>query len=212
MPNTSCDHLKPNSDSDVELEKSIAKELGITASRQELFDKFLTYRRRMARLSAVQAIYLYDVRSVGEIAGNKELFSNNKDEVFSVACNDVISLYKTYFFDPQEYGWTKKNKKIDEEFMFALVANVVSSTEEIDEMIQNRLSGTWTTDKLDVVLRSIIRCAVAEIMLGNQIEKAVLCSEYTNIASNFFSSKEIGFVNGIVDKLYGDVVKVHPFL
>jgi N utilization substance protein B len=66
-------------------------------------------------------------------------------------------------------------------------------------------------EKLDTVLRSIIRCAIAEIFIGEPIEKAVLSSEYTNLASNFFDGKEIGFINGITDKLYDRVVKEKPF-
>jgi small GTP-binding protein len=46
---------------------------------------------------------------------------------------------------------------------------------------------------------------------GENIEKAVLCSEYTNLAGNFFNTKEIGFINGIVDKLYTTVTKIYPF-
>ena len=185
---------------------------GNNLSKQELFDRFLTYRRRLARLSAVQAIYLFEAKGFlsGSAGGN--LFEQSDDSNFVETCQEVISFYKSYFFTPQEYGWTKKDKKIDEDFMFSLVANALMNLNEIDTFIQNRLSGTWVVEKLDAVLRSIIRCAVAEIMIGDFIEKAVLCSEYTNVASNFFSQKEVGFINGIVDRLYGDVIKKHPFL
>ena len=37
------------------------------------------------------------------------------------------------------------------------------------------------------MLLAILRCAVAEIMFGSYVDKAVLSSEYTNIASDFFS-------------------------
>ena len=48
-------------------------------------------------------------------------------------------------------------------------------------------------------------------MFGSYIDKAVLSSEYTNIASDFFSGKEIGFINSITDKLYDIVVAEYPF-
>ena len=209
---TKCNNNKNIKDEEKDIELEIASIFGNNLSKQELFDRFLTYRRRLARLAAVQAIYLFEAKGclLGSAGGN--LFEQSDDNNFIETCQEVISFYKSYFFTPQEYGWVKKNKKIDEDFMFSLVANTLASLHEIDVFIQNRLTGTWVVEKLDAVLRAIIRCAVAEIMVGDFIEKAVLCSEYTNVASNFFSSKEVGFVNGIVDKLYGDVIKKHPFL
>ena len=162
----------------------------------------------MARLSAVQVMYLHDIRSNTAIKNNGLFINkNNSEEEISILCNDIIEFYKNYFFTPQEYGWNKKNKKIDESFMFDIVLTALKNINYIDSVIQQHLSGNWTTDKLDFILRSIIRCAIAEILIGNKIEKPVLCSEYTNIASNFFNGKEIGFINGIVDKIYNSVVK-----
>ncbi len=204
--------LQNNEEIEKNLDNEVVNMFGENLSKQELYDKFLTYRRRLARLAAVQAIYLFEMKGFASKNGNEGLFEKQEDVNFLDTCQEVISFYRSVFFTPQEYGWTKKDKKMDEEFMFSLVANALTNIEEIDRFIQNRLSGTWTVDKLDAVLRSIIRCAVAEIMLGDFIEKAVLCSEYTNVAGNFFRSKEVGFINGVVDRLYEDVVKKHPFL
>lgn len=181
--------------------------------KQEAFDRFLTYRRRMARLGAVQTLYLYDIRTKnGLISSSNNIFGTNKTTDIEQLCQDVINFYRNVFFTQQEYGWNKKSKKLDESFMFDLVNTCIQSIDEIDNFIQSRLNGDWTTSKLDYVLRAIIRCAVAEILIGVKIEKAVLCSEYTNLAGNFFSGKEIGFINGIIDKLYSTVVKLHPFI
>jgi len=190
---------------------NISEAVDYNMDKQEIFDRFLTYRRRMARLGAVQALYLYDFN-------NKQ--KNNEMNIFGALnllgskelCQEITSFYKNVFFTKQDYGLTKKNRKIDETFMFGIVNKAVNSIQEIDDFIQSRLSGNWTTEKLDYVLRAIIRCAVAEILLGESIEKAVLCSEYTNLAGNFFNTKEIGFINGIVDKLYTTVTKIYPFV
>ena len=183
--------------------------------KQEVFDRFLTYKRRMARLGATQAIYLYDMRMLERISENDNNLFGGKNEkpVDAVGlCQEIIEFYKDVFFSPSEYGWNKKNKKIDEDFMFALIDNTINYLPDIDKFIQKHLSGNWTVIKLDFVLRSIIRCAIAEMLLGVKIEKAVICSEYTNIASNFFNGKEIGFINGIIDKLYSSVLLAHPFI
>ena len=205
--------LNSNENEDVAMNSSVfTNAIDETIDKQEFFDKFLTYRRRMARLAAVQALYLYDFRIKKQNNEQVDIFGTNKAIDPVELCQDIIYFYSNVFFTPQEYGWTKKTKKLDETFMFELVSTAIGSIENIDAFIQQHLSGNWTTEKLDYILRAIIRCAIAEILIGIKIEKAVLCSEYTNLAGNFFSSKEIGFVNGIVDKLYTSVTKIYPFI
>ncbi len=184
-------------------------------TKQIVFDRFLTYRRRMARLAAVQALYLHDLRiKTNTIVQNQNLFNDggNKLKVDALSlCQEVVFFYRNVFFTSQEYGWTKKNKKIDENFMFEIVNTALANLVEIDNYIAKKLNPNWTVEKLNIVLRSIVRCAIAEIFIGEPIEKAVLSSEYTNLASNFFDGKEIGFINGITDKLYDQVVRDRPF-
>lgn len=184
-----------------------------TLDKQEVFDRFLTYRRRMARMSAVQALYLYDIRKKNNISQGDNLFESGDIAPQSVQlCEEVISFYQNVFFTPEEYGDSKKNKKIDEPFMFELVNTAINNIDEIDGYIKTHINSNWTIDKLDYILRAIIRCAIAEILIGAKIEKAVLSSEYTNLASDYFNGKEIGFINGIVDRLYTSVLKRHPFV
>ena len=188
-------------------------DLNSDTNKQAIFDKLLTYRRRMARIGAVQTLYLYDFRKKNKFKSeSKDIFGSNQDTDPVEIYQEIISFYRNVFFTKQEYGWTKKNKKIDETFMLKLVNKTINSIQEIDSFIQSRLNGNWTTEKLDYVLRAIIRCAIGEILLGENIEKAVLCSEYTNLAGNFFNPKEIGFVNSIIDKLYVIGTKIHPFI
>lgn len=187
--------------------------------RQVLFDRFLTYRRRMARLGAIQSIYLYNMKDkIRVVAQKNDLFNKNKDkneELFKndalTLCQEVIYFYRNVFFTQQEYGWTKKNKKVDESFMYELVKTTLNNIGEINNYISSKLNEKWNLSKLDLTLYSIISCAIGELLIGYKIEKAVLSSEYTNIASDFFSGKEIGFINGITDKLYDEVLKKHPF-
>ena len=173
-----------------------------TLDKQEVFDRFLTYRRRMARMSAVQALYLYDIRKKNNINQGDNLFENGDIAPQSMQiCEDVLAFYQNVFFTPEEYGDSKKNKKI-----------ALNNIDEIDGYIKTHINSNWTIDKLDYILRAIIRCAIAEILIGAKIEKAVLSSEYTNLASDYFNGKEIGFINGIVDRLYTSVLKRHPFV
>lgn len=210
---------KNNDEFDIDNVNDINNIFGPNVDRQILFDRFLTYRRRMARLGAIQAIYLYNMKNkIKIVAQKKDLFNKNKDkneELFKndvlTLCQEIIYFYRNIFFTQQEYGWTKKNKKVDEAFMYELVKTTLNNIDEINNFISSKLNENWTLAKLDITLYSIISCAIGELLIGNKIEKAVLSSEYTNIASDFFSGKEIGFINGITDKLYDEVLKTHPF-
>ncbi len=210
---------KKNIDFDISNTSDTNNIFGADIDRQVLFDRFLTYRRRMARLSAIQAIYLYNIKNkIRNIAQKNDLFNKNKDkseELFKndalTLCQEVIYFYRNIFFTQQEYGWTKKNKKVDEAFMYELIKTTLNNIDEINDFISSKLNENWTLSKLDLTLYSIISCAIGELLIGGKIEKAVLSSEYTNIASDFFSGKEIGFINGITDKLYDEVLKKHPF-
>ncbi|MBQ7552717.1 MAG: hypothetical protein IJT15_04730 [Rickettsiales bacterium] len=198
--------------------KNINDEI-IDIDKQIAYDRLLTYRRRMARLSAVQALYLYCMKNmINNLYQKDDLFhteENNKQTLLTDGalslCQDIIYFYKNVFFTPQEYGNDKKHRKIDEVFMYEIVRTAISNISIIDTFIASKLNQNWTIDKLDTTLLSIIRCAVAEIMLGNYVDKAVLSSEYTNIASDFFSGKPIGFINSITDKLYDVVIAKYPF-
>lgn len=191
----------------------------VDVDKQVAYDRLLTYRRRMARLSAVQVLYLYCINNkINALCSKDDLFhmeENNQNTLLTddtaSLCQDVIYLYKNVFFTPQEYGNDKKHRKIDEGFMSDIVRTAIDNIDVIDKFIASKLNQNWTIAKLDTTLLSIIRCAVAEIMFGSYIDKAVLSSEYTNIASDFFSGKEIGFINSITDKLYDIVVAEYPF-
>jgi transcription termination factor NusB len=163
--------------------------------KQVIFDRFLTYRKRMSRLAIVQALFLYDIDKKAKIQfSSSDLFDPNtkrKNKDAMLICQEVIYFYKNMFFTPTEYGWNKKSKKVDEGFMFEVVSYALANMDKIDSMISNNLN-----------VRNLIRAATTEILLPHKVEKPVLCSEYTNIANNFFSGKEIGFVNGIIDNIY----------
>jgi transcription antitermination factor NusB len=172
--------------------------------RQIVFDRFLTYRRRMARLASVQALYLYDLDSKIKKLAENSLFKDKQDSKIKtpmILCQEVVYFYKNLFFTPQEYGWNRKNKKVDELFMFEIVTSSINNIKKIDEVVSKHLNNKWTISKLDTVLRAILRSAIGEILLNQKTENAILASEYTNIASNFFQSKTVGFCNGVIDAI-----------
>lgn len=160
--------------------------------RQEEFDKFLTYRRRMARAAASQILAMADNKNLLYIdPGAKEIH-----DIFT----EVIYFYRNVVFSPKEYGWNRKNKKVDEICVYVLITGVMRNLEKIDDIIAGSLNTNWTVAKLDPTLRAILRCAVYEV-LNQEVKHAIVTSEYTTLAARFLSNKSVGFVNAVLDNI-----------
>ncbi len=174
--------------------------------KKMLFEQFLTYRRRMSRCCAIQAIYLYDLNKqveYHESQGATDPLSSPKDllkETESL-CRSVLYYYSNVMFMRDEYGENRRKRKVDEKYFQTLVYSTLGNLKRIDELIAERLNERWSIETLDMLVRAILRCAVGEAMSNSGTDVPILSSEYTNLTSDFFKGKEIGFVNGIVDRI-----------
>lgn len=132
---------------------------------------------RAARLAAVQALYQMELADRGAEAVIKEFM----DHRFSVKTMDGEA------FDV--------NKK--------LFAEIVRTTYEkhiqIDDMIIESLPSSWTIERLDTVLRAILRAACGEFLMDKNLAAAIIIDEYINVTRDFFVAKEPGLVNGILN-------------
>ena len=59
----------------------------------------------------------------------------------------------------------------------------------------------WTVERLETVLRAILRAGAYEILARPDIPPRVSISEYVEIAHAFFGGREPGLVNGVLDRL-----------
>lgn len=177
----------------------------VGVEKKEVFERYLTSRRRAARMSAVQVMYLHDFNTKMKEMGveDEDLFEKQSsvDTKISNLCHAVLYFYKNVFPAKEEYSLQHKNKRMDEKSLHDIVSHSIKNLDKIDKIISMYLNERWTVEKLDVVVRAILRCAVAELLFNTKTDIPILTSEYTNLASNFFSGKEIGFVNGVVDKI-----------
>jgi N utilization substance protein B len=85
-----------------------------------------------------------------------------------------------------------------------LLERTVNSTPKLDEMISGRLEN-WEFDRVSIIDRNILRIALAELVYFPDTPTKVIIDEAIEI-SRRFSSREAGrFVNGILDRLAGEV-------
>ncbi len=138
--------------------------------------------RRVSRLSAVQALYQMDVSGTPHKVVIKEFLDHR-------------------------FGYKGEPGMVhaDEPFFEDIMAGVVAHQSGIDEAVENQLTDKWPLRRLDATLRALLRSATYEIMRRPDVPALVIINEYMAISTEFFSGKEPGIVNGVLDKIAKNV-------
>jgi N utilization substance protein B len=128
-------------------------------------------KRAAARIAAVQALYQIDM-----VKGNPA---------------DVIAEFRDH----------RLTEASDKELFAAIVANASVRGAELDELIRPVLAEGWKLERLDAVLRAVLRAGVGELQDFPDVPARVIIDQYLDVAHVFFTAKEAGFVNGVLDNL-----------
>ena len=91
------------------------------------------------------------------------------------------------------------------DFFDDLVRGVTARAEEIDGKITARLAEGWKLDRLDRAMRAILRAGTYELLARPDVTVGTVIDEYLDVAHAFFGEKDVKFVNGLLDKVAGDV-------
>ncbi|MFC1672773.1 transcription antitermination factor NusB [Pseudomonadota bacterium] len=150
-------------------------------------EKFNAKGRSAARMAAVQALYELDMVE-GDIDPVLRTFIEKRWTV-TVEDEDGDEVGEADFHDP------------DKTFLIELVRGVRAKLGDIDEMMNGALGEKWTVDRLEVLLRSMLRAGIYELMVRQDVPAKVVINEYMDIANAFFTEGEPKMVNGVLDKL-----------
>jgi len=142
--------------------------------------------KRLARLAAVQAIY----QSVFAQQPLEQIIRDALDSGFE-SLNDG------------EANAAAVPEKPDVKLFVAIVQGVASHQEAMDEAVAAALDKKVSADRLEMLLRAILRAGAFEIRHHDQIPAGVVINDYVDVAHAFFNGKEPGLVNGVLDKLAG---------
>lgn len=143
--------------------------------------------RSVARLSAVQT--LYQIK-----------FSN-------ITAEESILHFSSIAPNEKSEDINEKLHEADEEFYIELVKGTQGLVSKINEILNNSLDDSWPIDRMEILLLTILRCGIYEIISHRDIPPAVLISEYISITDSFFSGNESALVNAILDKLSKELRK-----
>jgi transcription antitermination protein NusB len=141
-----------------------------------------TSPRTAARVAAVQALY--------------------QIEMSGLPAEQVISEFRNHrpvVETDSEDGGT--GARPDAKLFAAITAAASVRRGEIDELIKPALAEGWAIERLDAVMRAVLRAGVGELLDLPDVPARVAINEYVEVARAFLGAKETGFVNGVLDRL-----------
>ncbi len=137
-------------------------------------------RRSVARLAAVQALY--------------QLEANPEAEP-----DAVVREFARHRFGHEIDG--DRLAEADPALFADVVRGATDDQERLDSLISAALTPDWPLARLDSVLRAVLRAGAYELTHRDDVPPRVSISEYTAIAYAFFTGKEPGLANGVLDRL-----------
>lgn len=137
--------------------------------------------RSVARLSAVQALY-----QLAMSGGTTD---------------DIIGQFGDVGADERTDDGDEPIAKADINLFAELVRGTYTKMAEIDEMVACCLDDAWPIERMEILLRAILRCSAYELFSQPSVPARVVISEYVRVTDAFFEGKEPALVNAVLDKL-----------
>lgn len=119
-------------------------------------------------------------------------------------CRDLNDELGTEDFE--SFFSLRRAKPSAKEFAMALIRGVLAHHAEIDARITPKLEN-FEFKRLAVVDRNILRLAVYEMFHTEDVPPIVCINEAVEIAKRFGSEDSGRFVNGVLDKLKGELTR-----
>ncbi len=137
-------------------------------------------RRTAARIAAVQALYQNDMSDDGTI-------------------DDVVAEFAEH--RPRVENDEAPPLKIDPTLFAAIATGAAGHRAELDPLITGALADNWTMDRLEALLRAVLRAGAFELLARPETPAKVVINQYVDVAHAFFGRGEPGLVNGVLDRL-----------
>lgn len=120
-------------------------------------------------------------------------------DMSGIDLNEVVSEFETHRLGQEIEG--DQYNKAEAVFFRDLVEGVVREQRKLDPLIDEQLAEGWRLNRVDSILRAILRAGTYELALRDDVPARVVISEYIDIAHAFFGDEEPRVVNGILDRL-----------
>lgn len=100
--------------------------------------------------------------------------------------------------------WAEQEASAEvQSFAEQIVGGVQGHQEELDRLI-NEYAREWTLNRMPVVDRNILRCALFELLWLPDVPAKVILNEALELTKRFADEESKRFVNGILDRVIQD--------
>ena len=124
-------------------------------------------------------------------------------DMTAIDLSQVIAEFEAHRLGQEVEGC--QYREAEPEFFRDIVEGVVREQLRIDPLVDRHLAEGWRLNRVDSILRAILRAGAYEILMRKDVPSRVVITEYVDLAHAFFEGEESRVVNGIVDKLAHEV-------
>jgi N utilization substance protein B len=137
--------------------------------------------KRFARLAAVQALYQ-------ESFGQETLA-----EIVRRGQTEGMAL-----FDDED---GQAPTAFDSELFALLAFGVADHRDQLHDIVKGALDARFSFDRMEILLRMILLAGVFELLHRAETPAPIIISDYVDVARAYFTAKEPGLVNAVLDRL-----------
>lgn len=157
--------------------------------------------RREARERAVQFLFQYDLNRSEDLDQALEHFWETQ-RIAAIA----EEFGEATWGEKRELPPPSADDAAMRKFAEPLIRGVLEHQNELDEQIK-KYAKNWDLHRMAVVDRNILRLAIYEMLHRDDIPPIVSINEAVDIAKRFSTEDSGKFVNGILDKIKGDLMR-----
>jgi N utilization substance protein B len=136
-------------------------------------------QRSAARLAVVQALYQMEVAGKG--------------------LNEIFAEFEAHWIGREIEG--EQYKPADRTFFREVLQGVLDDQGEIDRHIDKALAGGWPLQRIETVMRAVLRAGAYELRGRKDVPARVAIKEYVDVAGAFFGPTESGMINAVLDRI-----------
>jgi transcription antitermination protein NusB len=158
-------------------------------------------KRREARERAVQFLFQYDLNPVDDLPAALEHFWESQ-RAAAVAEDKAAATWG----QPAEVPPPSADDLAIRAFAEPLIRGALEHRDQADEVIKKHATN-WKLHRIAAVDRNILRLAIYEMLYRDDIPPVVSINEAVDIAKKFSTQDSGKFVNGILDKVKGELMR-----
>jgi N utilization substance protein B len=140
-------------------------------------------------------------RTGSRIAAVQALFQTEQGPASAETVIDEFVRYRLGKLAASDGFEDGRVEEVDVKLFTRIVRAAATQQDIIDPMLAGLLTHDWPMERLDPVLRALMRAGAAELNMPDGPPAKVVINEYLDVAHGFFEGDEPRMANGVLDRL-----------